>query len=127
MSKRWMIPMIDFVFLSVGGLLAMLTQMEVVSAVPLDLAAGEAEASMEVDEASRDVVAITDGALTLNDAPITIEELRGAITRRVVLVRADREARVDRLTAVLTAVHGSGDRDVRLQFRGAASPVGGGQ
>ena len=127
MSKRWMIPMIDFVFLSVGGLLAMLTQMEVVSAVPLDLASGEAEASMEVDEASRDVVAITDGALTLNDDPITIEELRGAITRRVVLVRADREARVDRLTAVLTAVHGSGDRDVRLQFRGAPESGGGGR
>jgi len=117
--------MIDFVFLSVGGLLTMLTQMEIVSAVPLDLAAGEAEASMQVDDAPRDVVTIAGGGLTLNDRAITIEALRAAITRPVVLVRADRGARVDRLTAVLTAVHGSGDRDVRLQFRGAPGAEGG--
>jgi len=126
-SKRWMIPMIDFVFLSLGGVLVMLTQMEVVSAVPLDLAGGEAEASMEVEESARDVVSITGAGLTLNDAPIALDRLGSAITKPVVLVRADREARVDRLTAVLTAVHGSGQRDVRLQFRSEQRGGGGGR
>lgn len=125
MSKRWMIPMIDFVFLSLGGLLAMLTQMEVVSAVPLDLASGRAEASMQVEDVQRDVVAILEDGLTLNDRPIGLDGLGSAISRPVVLVRADREARVERLTAVLTAVHGSGDRDVRLQFRGQQDGGGG--
>ncbi|MEM0983712.1 MAG: hypothetical protein AAGI17_07175 [Planctomycetota bacterium] len=121
MSKRWMIPMIDFVFLSLGGLLALLTQMEVIESVPLDLASGDAAAAMESIESQKDTVTITTTGIALNGGTITRDALATAITQEVVLVRIDSGVAAGEFLPVLTAVHASGERDVRLQFESGGS------
>ncbi|MEL6330103.1 MAG: hypothetical protein AAFR38_10605 [Planctomycetota bacterium] len=123
MSGRWMIPMLDFVFLSLGGLLALITQMDQVSSLPLELSGGDAEASEARAENTLDVVSVTADAIAVNGTPSELDRLVGMLRRDVVLVRCDRRATVERLTPVLAALHADGSREVRLQFE-ALTPEG---
>lgn len=120
-SARWMIPMLDFVFLSLGGLVALLTQTEFIKTLPLRLAEASGAEAAAVDEAF-DVVSITAEAVAVNGEVVPLAAVGALLSHETVVVRCDAVVGVERLIAVLGVLREAGaDRDVRLQVEGAAA------
>lgn len=127
MQARWVVPMIDFVFLSLGGLMAAMTQMEVFKSIPLKLAEANSRASAPSSDAERDVVSISDAGLALNDEPIELGALGPGITRPAVVVRADGDVAHRRVVEVLAEIRTAApEAAVSLQFAALAESAHGG-
>lgn len=120
MTLRSMLPLIDLGFLTLGAVVAILSQTTRIDAMPVDLA----EVGPGVTSAVSDnppVVTVRADGVFLGDRPIGPGELATLLDpSETVLVRADREAASGRLLSVLAEITAAGV-DARLEVE----PMGG--
>ncbi|MCC5785246.1 MAG: hypothetical protein JJU33_00940 [Phycisphaerales bacterium] len=114
MTLRSMLPLIDLGFLTLGAVVAILSQTTRIDAMPVDLA----EVGPGVTSAVSDnppVVTVRADGVFLGDRPIGRGELALLLDpSETVLVRADREAASGRLLGVLAEITAAGV-DARLE------------
>ncbi|TVS01214.1 MAG: hypothetical protein EA423_10250 [Phycisphaerales bacterium] len=116
MTLRSMLPLIDLGFLTLGAVVAILSQTTRIDAMPVDLA----EVGPGVTSAVSDnppVVTVRADGVFLGDRPIGRGELALLLDpSETVLVRADREATSGRLLGVLAEITAAGV-DARLEVQ----------
>jgi biopolymer transport protein ExbD len=99
MSKS-MVPLIDLVFLTLGSVLAAMTQMEKVEALGVDVArvgAGQAV----VEHGQLKVVTVDEDGLRLEGRPIAPEELARQVGPEKIVLRAQRALPTERTLQAL--------------------------
>lgn len=89
MMAKSIVPLIDLVFLTLGSVLTVMTQMERVTAVPVDLTQ-LGQGSAVVQRGEFDVLTVTAAGMFLNDQPVTPEQIRSRIPGGAVVLRAER-------------------------------------
>ena len=115
MSGKTVIPLIDLVFLTLGSVLAAMTQMERIEAIPVAVArVGAGGASIR--RGPLDVVTVTGDGLTCNGQPVTEEQLGSRLGGRPVVLRAHRALATERTLAVLDRIARTA-ADVSLEVR----------
>jgi biopolymer transport protein ExbD len=95
-----MIPMIDLVFLTLGAIVALLTQMELIRSIPVSLTR-VGQGSSVVTTGEFDVVTLTAQGLTLNGRSIELDEIARRDSWNEVVFRVDREVHSEEMIGVL--------------------------
>ncbi len=114
MTLRSMLPLIDLGFLTLGAVVAILSQTTRIDAMPVDLAEVGPGVTAAVSDNPPVVTVRADGVF-LGDRPIARGELAKLLDpSETVLVRADREAASGRLLSVLAEITAAGV-DARLE------------
>ena len=88
MESRAIIPMIDLVFLTLGGILGVMTQMEIVTALPVDITRVGHGASV-VQRGDFAILALGPEGMMLDGKPVAPKDLETAVAGREVVLRAD--------------------------------------
>ena len=89
-SQSAMLPLVDLVFLALGGVLACMTQMEVIRALPVDVSRiGKGSAMPQ--HGTVKVLTLTPDGMTLNGEPITEQELVPKTANEKIILRAHRQ------------------------------------
>ena len=104
---KTIVPLIDLVFLTLGSVLAMMTQMERVTAMPISVAE-VGSGSAIVQHGKFDVLTLSEGGLTLNDNPVAAEHLDTRLAGKRVVLRADRKLPIERVLRVMVGLHKAG-------------------
>lgn len=113
MGARSLVPLVDLVFLALGSVLAAMTQMERVEAIPVAVARVGSGAA-HVRRGEFDVVSLTPDGLSLNGQPVDQAHLPARVAARDVVLRADQSLPTQRTLSVLAALVRAG-ADVSLQ------------
>ena len=83
------LPLVDLVFLALGGLLACMTQMDIVRAIPVEVArVGKGAAISRNDE--YEVLSLTSAGLTLNGDIISEQDIPSRLANKRVILQAHR-------------------------------------
>jgi biopolymer transport protein ExbD len=99
MSKS-MVPLIDLVFLTLGSVLAAMTQMETVEALDIEVArVGTGQAIVQRGELA--VVTVTEAGLTMEGQVIEPDEVAARIGPEKVILRAQRALATERTLQAL--------------------------
>jgi len=103
MTGKTMVPLIDLVFLTLGSILAAMTQMERVEAIPVAVAqvAGSGQA---VQRGEFDIVTVTADGVTVGKRVVDEDRLADVIAGRRVVLRAERTLPTQRTLAVLARI-----------------------
>ena len=103
MNGKTMVPLIDLVFLTLGSILAAMTQMERVEAIPVAVAqvAGSGQA---VQRGEFDVVTVTARGVTVGKRVVDEARLAEEIAGRRVVLRIERTLPTQRALAVLARI-----------------------
>ncbi len=101
------VPLIDLVFLTLGSVLAMMTQMERVTAMPVSLAE-VGKGSAIVQHGEFDVLTISEDGLAFNGDPVGIEQIESRLAGKRIALRADRKLAVERVWRVMARLHKAG-------------------
>jgi biopolymer transport protein ExbD len=101
------VPLIDLVFLTLGSVLAMMTQMERVTAMPVTLAE-VGTGSAVVQRGDFDVLTVSAEGLSLNGEPVALEKVASRLAGKRVILRADRALPVERAWRVMAELHKAG-------------------
>ena len=115
MQSRALIPMIDLVFLTLGGILAVMTQMEHVTSIPVEITRVGRGAAV-VQQGRLSVVAMTRHGLTLDGQPTTRQKLVDEVAGRNIVLRADRELPTER-TVGMVALLAKAGANVSLEVK----------
>ncbi len=113
MGARSMLPLIDLVFLTLGAILAAMTQMERVTALPLDVARVGSGAAV-VRQGRFSVLSVYNGGMTLDGELISRSQLHVAVAGRQIVLRAERALPTQVLLSVLAEMVRAG-ADVSLE------------
>ena len=90
----------DLVFLALGAVLACMTQMDVVQAIPVEVA--RVGIGSAVSQHGRfEVLSVSPNGLTLNGASITEDELIANLTNKRVVLRAHRTLPTEKTIQVI--------------------------
>ena len=116
MSSHSVVPLIDLVFLTLGSVLAAMTQMERVQTIPVEIAE-VGEGSVAIRRGRFDVVSLTRDGMTFNGRPVSAGELAAKAAGREIVLRADRALPTQRTLAVLAQLAKAG-ADVSVQVTG---------
>ena len=109
------LPLIDIVFLTLGSVLACMTQMERVTALPVSVAkVGSGAAS--VQEGEFEVLTLTTEGMILNGQPTSEEQLSEELGNRRVILRAEQSLPTERTLTVLAALVRAG-ADVSVEVK----------
>jgi biopolymer transport protein ExbD len=121
MNARMLVPLIDLVFLTLGSVLAAMTQMERVEAIPVQVATvGQGASAVRRDEPV--ILAVTAGGLTLGQKPLAAADLASAVAGKRVVLRADKSLPTQRTLAVLAQVIRAGaDASLEVQTEPATN------
>ena len=112
---RAILPLIDIVFLTLGSVLACMTQMERVTALPVSVAkVGSGAAS--VQEGEFEVLTLTTEGMILNGQPTSEEQLSEELGNRRVILRAEQSLPTERTLTVLAALVRAG-ADVSVEVK----------
>jgi len=106
MNGKTMVPLIDLVFLTLGSILAAMTQMERVEAIPVAVAQ-VAGAGQALQRGEFDVVTVTAQGVTVGKRVVDEANLAAEIAGRRVVLRADRTLPTQRTLAVLARITAS--------------------
>jgi biopolymer transport protein ExbD len=117
-----MIPLIDLVFLTLGAIVALLTQMELVRSIPVDLARVGA-GSQFVTHGEFDVIAVTHEGVTFNDEPTTLDRLAWLAGGADVVLRVERSLESEAMLRVLAELSRAGST-VRIEVSEKGRPKG---
>ncbi|NOX55364.1 MAG: biopolymer transporter ExbD [Planctomycetes bacterium] len=101
------VPLIDLVFLTLGSVLAMMTQMERVTAMPVSLAE-VGQGSAVVQHGKFEVLTVSAEGLSLNGKSVTIDQIEERLAGKRVVLRADRKLPVERVWRVMARLHKAG-------------------
>jgi len=115
-----MIPMIDLVFLTLGAIVAMLTQMELIQSIPVSLAR-VGQGAAEVTTGELDVVTLSDSGLTLNGRSIGLPEIATRDVWNDVVLRVDRAVESERMIEVLAEL-AKVEARVQIEVKEVAEP-----
>lgn len=108
-SQRAIVPMIDLVFLALGGVLGALTEMQVVKAIPVDIAqVGTGSAVVRHDEFS--VLALDQNGMTLDGQPISRDQISQRVVNKNIILRVDRTLPTETTVQILAEISKSGAR-----------------
>ncbi len=113
MDIRAILPLIDFVFLTLGAILAAMTQMERITAMPVEIARVGPGAAV-VRQGRFSVLTLRSDGMALDGVPITAEELPSVVTGRQLILRAERSLSPQTLLGVLADLLAAG-ADVSLE------------
>ncbi len=104
MRTQAMMPLIDLVFLTLGSVLAAMTQMERVTALPVELAR-VGQGAVVVQQGEFDVLVMKGTGIFLNDEPVDPNALRARLTGRRVVLRVERDLTAGRMMETLAMLH----------------------
>jgi len=115
MTGKTMVPLIDLVFLTLGSVLAAMTQMERVEALAVAVAeVGGGAAS--VQRGQFEVVTVTADGVTLGETPVDEARLADEVAGKRIVLRAARDLPTERTLAILARVTASAS-DVSIEVR----------
>ncbi len=103
MQGRVFIPMIDLAFLSLGAIVAILSQTQLVRSLPVELT----EVEEGIAAISRDqiaVITIAREGLFADGEPVALGELATAVGGRLALLRTDRRVPTESLIKVMSVL-----------------------
>ena len=115
MSGKTIVPLIDLVFLTLGSVLAAMTQMQRVESIPVAVSRVGAGAAATPD-GQFDVVALTGQGLTWNGQAVAEEQLPDKAAGKNVVLRAQRDLPTERTLGVLAGLTRAADK-VSLEVR----------
>ena len=115
MQGRIFISMIDLAFLSLAAVIAILSQTQLIQALPIEVTEiGQGIAAVTRDEVT--VVTITDEAILVDGEPVSLHELRGAVDGPTVILRVGRMVPTEKLIHVMAELAGQGV-ELRIEVR----------
>lgn len=123
MQGRVFIPLIDLAFLSLGAIVAILSQTKLIRSLPVEVT----EVSPGIAAISREdvaVIVITADGLFADGAPVGPQDLAAVVDGRLALLRVDRRVPTERLVEVM-AVLAAGGVELRIEVEQAAGAGGG--
>ncbi len=106
-SQTALLPLIDLVFLALGAVLACMTQMDIVRALPVEVSrVGKGSAIVENTELS--ILAVGEDGMSLDGVPVTAEELLSDTPTGKIVLRADRNLPTEKTVAILAILAEAG-------------------
>ena len=115
MQARIFISMIDLAFLSLAAVIAILSQTQLIQALPIEVTeVGRGIAAVTRDEVT--VVTITDDAILVDGEPVLLHELGGAVDGPTVILRVGRLVATEKLIHVMAELAGHGV-ELRIEVR----------
>ena len=106
-SMAALLPLCDLVFLALGGILATMTQMEVVHALPVEITTvGTGSAIVQHDKFK--ILSITAEQMVFDGEPVTEQQLADIKTNQKIILRVSRELPTDRTVNVLARLAQAG-------------------
>lgn len=115
MQGRIFISMIDLAFLSLAAVIAILSQTQLIRALPVEVTeVGQGIAAVTRDEVT--VVTITDDAILVDGEPVSLQELGGAVDGPTVILRVGRMVPTEKLIRVMAELAGQGV-ELRIEVR----------
>lgn len=120
MTGKTMVPLIDLVFLTLGSILAAMTQMERVESIPVAVAE-VGGTSARLQRGTFDVVTVTPAGVTVGKRAVAEEDLAGEVAGRRVVLRAARGLPTGRTLAVLARIAGVAS-EVSIEVRPEKAP-----
>ncbi len=125
MTGKTMVPLIDLVFLTLGSILAAMTQMERVEAIDVAVSrvAGSGQA---VQRGEFDVVTVTAHGVTVGKRAVDEDRLADEIAGRRVVLRAERTLPTQRTLAVLARITDAAS-EVTIEVQRDKTPQDGSQ
>ncbi len=115
MQGRIFISMIDLAFLSLAAVIAILSQTQLVRALPVEVT----EVVRGIAAVTRDevtVVTITDQEILVDGEPVSLHELGGAVDGPTVILRVGRMVPTEKLIHVMAELAGHGV-ELRIEVR----------
>ncbi len=88
-SPKFILPLVDVVFLSLGGVLACMTQMVVIHAIPVEVAKVGGGATV-VKHEKFSILTLSSEGMTLDGKPISKEEIPVKVAHRTVVLRVSK-------------------------------------
>jgi len=110
-----LLPLVDLVFLALGGILACMTQMEVIHALPIEVTQVGTRASV-VRQGSFSILALDSQTMTLDGKDIALEEVPANVMNKKIILRADKELPTQRTVEMLALLAQSG-ADVSIEVK----------
>ena len=118
MQARVFLPLIDLAFLSLGAIVAILSQTQLIRSLPVEVTEiGRGIAVITRDEVT--VITITRDGLYVDGRDVGLDELGGAVEGRLALVRVDRRVPTERLVTVMSVLAASGV-EIRIEVEQAS-------
>ena len=115
MQGRIFISMIDLAFLSLAAVIAILSQTQLIQALPIEVTEiGQGIAAVTRDEVT--VVTITDDEILVDGEPVSLHELGGAVDGPMAILRVGRMVPTERLIRVMAELAGRGV-ELRIEVR----------
>ena len=115
MQARIFISMIDLAFLSLGAVIAILSQTQLVRALPVEVTEiGHGIAVVTRDKMT--VVTITANEILVDGEPVTLPEVGGAVDGPTAILRVDRMVPTERLIGVMAQLATAGV-ELRIEVR----------
>ena len=115
MQARIFISMIDLAFLSLAAVIAILSQTQLIQALPIEVTEiRQGIAAVTRDEVT--VVTITDDEILVDGLPVSLHELGGAVDGPTVILRVGRMVPTERLIRVMAELAGQGV-ELRIEVR----------
>ncbi len=100
MQGRFFISLIDLAFLSLAAVIAILSQTQLVLALPIEVTEiGQGIAVVTRDEVT--VVTITDEAILVDGEPVRLHDVGGAVDGPTAILRVDRLVPTEKLIRVM--------------------------
>lgn len=87
-SKAAILPLVDLVFLALGAMLACMTQMELIHALPIEVTRIGKGSSAVPRRDKFEVLTLTERGMTLSGEPITESELISKTANKRIVLRA---------------------------------------
>lgn len=103
-SQSAIVPLVDLVFLALGGILACMTQMEIVKALPVEVAEVGKGFSSVVQHEKFKIVSLDAHGLSLDGQPISQDDLAAKVAGSKVILRAHREMRTQETIHVIATL-----------------------
>ena len=110
-----LLPLVDLVFLALGGILACMTQMEVIHALPVEVAQIGTGASI-VKQGRFSVLALDAEGMTLDGEEIGLDQIPAKVMNMKILLRADRKLPTQQTVEVLAILAKAG-ADVSIEVK----------
>ena len=115
MQARIFISMIDLAFLSLAAVIAILSQTQLVRALPVEVTEiGQGIAVVTRDKVT--VVTITDNEILVDGEPVTLPELGGVVDGPTAILRVDRMVPTWRLIGVMSEL-AAAEVELRIEVR----------
>ena len=117
MHARQFIPLIDLAFLSLGAVVAVLSQTQLVRSLEIDVSeVPPGVAAIEREDLA--VVSITRDGIRLDGELVSLDALAAAVGPRLALLRVQRDVPTETLVGVMSAL-AAGGVEIRIEVRPA--------